>query len=91
MGKHEVVRQVRERLPGDGHAQAVQVGEVRGPQTTRLMHLGEEDFLGRPVLGLPLTHAPLQRPPRPLPRPPRHLALQPLQQGLGLQARRLLQ
>jgi hypothetical protein len=31
------------------------------------MHLAEEDFLGRPMLGPPLSHAPFQRPPAPLP------------------------
>jgi hypothetical protein len=87
VGEHEVVDQVGERLALDGHAQGLHVREVRGPQPARLMHLGEEDLLGRAVLRLPLPHAPLQRPPAPLPVRPRHLALQPLQQRLGLQAR----
>lgn len=91
VGEHEVVGQVGERLALDGHAQAVQVREVRGPQPARLMHLGEEHLLGRAVLRLPLPHAPLQRPPAPLPGRTRHRALQPLQQGLGLQGRLALQ
>jgi hypothetical protein len=87
VGEHEVVDQVGERLALEGHAQGLHVREVRGPQPARLMQLGEEHLLGRPVLRLPLPHAPLQRPPAPLPVRPRHLALQPLQQRLGLQAR----
>lgn len=51
------------------------------------MHLGEEHFFGRAVLRLPLADAPLQRPPGPLPGLVGQFALQPFQQGLGLQAR----
>jgi hypothetical protein len=86
-GQHEVVQQVRKRLALDGHAQAVQVREVRGAQPARLMHLAEEDFLGRPVLGLPLPHPPLQRPPVPVPVLLGLLTRQPVQQRFGLQAR----
>jgi len=85
VGEHEVVDQVGERLALEGHAQGLHVGEVRGPQPAGLMHLGEEHLPGRPVLRLPLPHAPLQRPPAPLPIRARRLALQPLQQRLGLQ------
>jgi hypothetical protein len=91
VSEHEVVDQVGERLPRNGHSQAVHVREVRGGQPARLMHLGEKHFLGRAVLGLPPADAPLQRPPAALPRLARELAQQPLQQGLGLQARRALE
>jgi hypothetical protein len=86
-GQHEVVQQVRERLALDGHAQAVQVREVRRAQPARLVHLAEEDFLGRAVLGFPLPHPPLQRPPVPLPVLRGLLPRQPVQQRLGLQGR----
>jgi hypothetical protein len=55
-----MVHQMRERLPLNGHAQLVQVTEVRGAQPARLMHLGEEHFLGRPVL-TGQTHSELKR------------------------------
>jgi hypothetical protein len=90
-GQHEVVDQVRERLSLDGHAQLVHVAEVGGAQTPRLVHLGEEHFPGRPVLGLPLPDAPLQRPARPLPVALGKFLLQPPQQGLGLQGRLTLE
>ena len=89
--EHEVVDQVRERLALEGHAQGVHVREVRGPQPARLVHLGEEHLLGRPVPRLPLAHAPLQRPAGPLPGRAGGLALQPLQERLGLQRRLALQ
>jgi hypothetical protein len=85
VGEHEVVDQVGEGLALDGHAQGVHVAEVGGPQAARLMHLGEEHFLGRAVLRLPLPHAPLQRPAAAFPSLAGDLPLQPLQQGLGLQ------
>ena len=86
VGQHEVVDQVGQRLPCDGHGQAVHVREVRGGQPPWLMHLREEHFLGRAVLRLPLADTPLQRAPAPLPGLAGELTLQPLQQGLGLQA-----
>ncbi len=89
--QHEVVQQVRKRLALDGHRQPAHAREVRRAQPPRLMHLGEEHFLGRPVLRAPLPHAPLQRPPRPLPVLAGVLLLQPLQQRLGLQPRLALQ
>jgi hypothetical protein len=90
-GQHEVVDQVREGLPLNGHAQLVHVAEVRGAQTTRLVDLGEEHFPGRPVLGLPLPDAPLQGPTRPLPVALGILLLQPPQQRFGLQSRLALE
>lgn len=90
-GEHEVVQQVRKRLALDGHPQAVHVREVRGAQPARLMHLAEEDFLGRSVLRLPLPHPPLQRPSLTAPVLGRVFALQPVQERPGLQGRLALQ
>lgn len=90
-GQHEVVDQVREGLPLNRYAQLVQVAEVGGAQTPRLMDLGEEHFPGRPVLSLPLPDASLQGPTRPFPITLGNLLLQPLQQGPGLQGRLALE
>jgi hypothetical protein len=90
-GQHEVVQQVRKRLSRDSHAQALHVREVRRPQPARLMHLAEEHFLGRPVLGTPLPHAAFHRPPLTLPVLAGTFPLQPVHQGLGLQRRLTLQ
>jgi hypothetical protein len=73
----KMVDQVRERLARDGHAQRLHVREIGSAQPTRLMHLSEEDFLGRPVLGLPLPHPPLERPLDLGPRLLRKFPLQP--------------
>jgi hypothetical protein len=55
------------------------------------MHLAEKHFLGRTMLGFPLTHAPLQRATIGLPVLRRHFPLQPGQQRFGLQPRLALQ
>jgi len=78
---------MRKRLAGKGHLEAVHVREVRSAQPTGRMLLGEEDFAGRPVLCLPLSHATLQGAAARLPVAGRLLPLQPLEQGLGLQLR----
>jgi hypothetical protein len=83
----EVVHQMRKRLALDRHPQRLHVREVRRPQPARLMHLGEEDFAGWPVLGTPLPHAPLQGPPALPPVRSRAFALEPFQQRLGLETR----
>jgi hypothetical protein len=57
-----MVGQMRERLSLHRHAQARQVREVRGSQTSGLVHLCEEHFLGRSRRGAPTFHAPLQCP-----------------------------
>jgi len=85
--QHEVVQQVRKRLPVHGHAQALHVREVRRAQPARLMHLAEEHFLGRPMLSPPLPHAPFHRPPLPPPVLAGTFPLQPVHQGLGLERR----
>jgi hypothetical protein len=86
-----VVDQVGERLPLEGHAQLVHAAEVGGAQAPWLGDLGEEHFSGRPVLGLPLPHPPLQGAARPPPVALRILLLQPPEQGLGLQGRLALE
>jgi len=55
------------------------------------MHLAEEHFLGRPVLGLPLTHPSLHRPSLPLPVLAGAFPLQPVHQRFGLERRLPLQ
>ena len=91
VSQHEVVDQVRERLPGDGHAHVAHVGEVRGAQPARLMDLGEVDLLVRAVLRLPGPYPSLQRPPHPVRVFPRVGALQPVEQGHRLQGGLLLE
>jgi hypothetical protein len=83
----EVVKHVRKGFALDGHAQAVQVREVRRAQPAWFMNLGEKHFLGRPMLSLPLPHAPFDGSPVPLPVLSRTLTLQPSHQRFGLQAR----
>jgi hypothetical protein len=87
----EVIHHVCKRPSLDGYAQAVHVREVRRAQPARFMHLAEKHFLGRPVLGLPLPHAPFHGPPVPLPVLPGTLTLQPSHQRFGLQGRLTLQ
>ena len=89
--QHEVVEQMAKRLALQRHRQSFHVREIRRAQPTWFMHLAEEDFLGRTMLGLPLAHAPLQRPTSWLPVLSRHFPLQPGQQRFGLQTRLPLQ
>jgi hypothetical protein len=86
VGQHEVVQQVREGHAGDRHPQVRAVGEVTGAQPAGPMHLGEEHFLGRAVQGPPALDVPLQRPQLALGKAAGVLALQPVEEGLGLQA-----
>ncbi len=57
-----MVNQMREGLPADGNAQVRQVREIRGPQSSVLVHLREENFLGRSRRRSPTLEPPLQRP-----------------------------
>jgi hypothetical protein len=91
VGQHEVVDHVVERLPRDGYAQAAHPCEVRRRQPARLVHLGEEDLLGRPVQRPPAAHLPLQGPQLSVAEPARVAALQLLEEGLRLKARVLFQ
>jgi hypothetical protein len=88
VGQHKVVDQMRERHAGDGHAEAGAMREIAGPQPARLMHLGEEHFLGRPVQGPPLLDAALQGSQLAVRETPRIKPLQLAKQRLGLQAGR---
>jgi hypothetical protein len=76
----EVVKHVRKGLTLDGHAQAIQVREVRRTQPARFMHLGEKHFLGRPMPSLPLPHTPFDGSSVPVPVLSRTVTLQPSQQ-----------
>lgn len=85
VGQHEVVDQVREGMTRQGNAQVVAVAEIRGRQPTGVMDLGEEDLLGRSLLGTPLLEASLQGPHLAVWEAARILPLQGLEEGLGLQ------
>lgn len=85
VGQDEVIRQVLERLAGDGHAQVVHRSEVRGAQPAGEVLLREENLLGRARRRPPLPHAPLQRPHLARLEAAWILALQPLEQRLGLE------
>jgi hypothetical protein len=66
VGQHEVVDQVRERLPLDGHAQVSHVREVGRPEPARRMVLGKEHLLVRPLGRPPVLDPPLQGPQLPV-------------------------
>jgi hypothetical protein len=85
VGQHEVVGQVRERRPGDGHPQLGQVREVAGAEPAGFVDLGEEDFLGRSGRGPPALDVPLQSPQLAIGEAAGVAALQLLEEGLGLQ------
>jgi hypothetical protein len=86
IGQDQVVHQMRERLPLNRHSQGVHMGEIRGGQPPRLMHLVKEYFAIGAVLRFPLPDPPFQGATAPLPVLRRLFALQPFQQGFGLQA-----
>ena len=90
-GQHEVIAKVVEALSLDGHLQGIHVGEIRGPQPARFVHLAEEHFLGRPVQSPPLPDAPLQSPQQFVAVVPGVAFLQQSQQRLSLQAGRPFQ
>ncbi len=87
VGQHEVVHQVIERLPRDGDAQVVHVGEVRRPEIPGLMDLPEHDRAVRPGQGAPLTHPPLESPAMRVEKRPRMFPAQPVEQCLCQQPR----
>ena len=84
--QHEVVDQVFQPHATDRHPQLGTVREVAGTQPARMMHLGEEHFLRRPVQGPPLLEPPLQRPQLAVGEATGIAALQVGEQRLGLQA-----
>jgi hypothetical protein len=86
VGEDEVVDQVGEGGAVESDAQFGAVGEVGGSQPPRVVKLGEEDLPGRPLLGPPDLDAALERPQLSVGEASRVLALQGLEEGLGLQA-----
>jgi len=48
VGQHEVIDHVLETLSQDGHVEFVHVREIGRAEPARLMHLAEENLLGRP-------------------------------------------
>jgi hypothetical protein len=86
VGEHEVVEQVREGMAGKGNAQVVAVREVGGSQPPGVMDLGEENLLGRSLLGPPSLDPPLQCPYLAIGEAARILPLQSLKECLGFQA-----
>lgn len=87
VGQHEVVDQVVERRPGDGHLQVGAVGEVAGAQASGVMDLGKEHLLGRSLQGAPLLEAPLQGSQLAVGEASGEAMLQIVKQGFGLQSR----
>jgi hypothetical protein len=87
VGEHEVIEQVREGVARQGDPQLGAVGEIAGRQPAGVMHLGEEDLLGRPPLGPPPLDPPLQGPQLAVAEAARVLAPQGLKERLGFQAR----
>ena len=85
VGEHEVVDQVLERLPVDGHPQVGHVGEVGRTQPPGRVDLGEEHFLRRSVARPPRLDAPLERAELAIGEPPGVLALELPEQGQRLQ------
>jgi hypothetical protein len=89
--QHKMVGQMGECLPQDGYAQARQMREVRGPQTSWLVHLREKHFFGRSRRAAPTLDPPLQRSQQLVAVGPRMAFLQQRQQRVRLQTRSLFQ
>ena len=87
VGQREVINQVLEQLALDRHAQSGHVGEIRLAQRAGLVLLRKKNLLGGPLQRPPGLDAPLQRAQLRVLELARMLALQVLEQGLGLQAR----
>jgi hypothetical protein len=87
VGQHEVVHQVIERLPCNGDAQIVHVGEVRRSEIPGVMDLPEHDRAVRPRQGSPLTHPSLESPAVRVKKHPRMFPTQPVEQRLRHQPR----
>jgi len=86
VGQHEVVDQVLEHDPVDGHPQLGAVREVTGAQPAGVMHLAEEHLPGLPVQRPPLLDPTLQGTQLAVGETARVATLQIREQGLGLQA-----
>jgi len=76
---------MRKRLAQQRDVHVVHVREVRGAQAAWLMHLTEKQFLGWPVLGLPLAHPSFHGSPPLLPVLAGVFALEHLDQRFSLQ------
>ena len=87
VGEHEMIEQVDEGTAVNGHSQIRTVCEVAGRQPTRMMHLGEEDLLGRSTLGPPRLDASLQGPQLAVSKAAGEASLQVGKERLGLQFR----
>lgn len=86
VGEHKVVDQMRKGMTDEGDAQVVAVGEVGGGQPPGVMDLGEEDLLGRSLLGPPPLDATLERSHLAIGETTGILPLQSLKEGLGFQS-----
>jgi hypothetical protein len=80
-----VVDQVVEGRAVDGDAQVVAEGEVAGAEPPGVVHLGEEDFAGRPFECSPALDVPLQSAQLSVGEAAGELTLEFLAEGLGLQ------
>jgi hypothetical protein len=58
--EREVIQQVIERFPGDGNAQCIHAGEVRGAESARVVNLRKDDALAGAVEPAPIPYAPLE-------------------------------
>ena len=86
VGQHEVIDQVVERLPVDGHQQVGAAGEVAGAEAAWVMDLVEEHLLGRSLRRTPGLDAALQGADLSVLEASGEAALQVVEQGLGLEA-----
>jgi hypothetical protein len=85
--QHEVVNQVRKWRSRHSDIQTRAMGEVRGTDPPRLVHLREENFLGRSRHGPPLLDPALQGAELAVRESPRKAPLQVHKQRLGFQTR----
>jgi hypothetical protein len=87
VGQDEVVHQVIERLPLDGHAERVHGREIGRGQIAGGVDLAEHHLAARPGHRSPGLHAPLERTAMAVGELPGVLGPQPVEQGLGPQPR----
>ena len=85
VARHEVVRQVVERLPLDGHPRGGHGGEVGGREVTGVVDLPELHVLRGAASGLPLPDPALEGTPVGVVEEAGVLGLHPVEEGLGHQ------
>lgn len=85
--EHEVIRQMLEAFAENGDAKGIHAGEIRGGQITGAMHLAEHHRACLTGRGAPLLDAPLERAALGLGKLAWMLALKPVKQCLGSEAR----